>query len=95
MSVGEWCEAHSITKANYYYRMTEVRKACLEQTSIQMPEQTIVPITDTLLTQVQETKSVSTESTIDVRFNGICITVNEHTSMELLDRVLKVISHAQ
>lgn len=41
MSVGEWCEAHSITKANYYYRMTEVRKACLEQTSIQMPEQAI------------------------------------------------------
>ena len=43
MSVGEWCEAHSITKANYYYRMTEVRKACLEQTSIQMPEQAIRP----------------------------------------------------
>ena len=27
MSVCEWCEEHSITKANYYYRMTEVRKA--------------------------------------------------------------------
>ena len=26
MSIDEWCEAHSITKANYYYRMTEVRK---------------------------------------------------------------------
>ena len=26
MSVDEWCEAHSITKANYYYRMTEVAK---------------------------------------------------------------------
>ena len=64
MSVGEWCEDHSITKANYYYRMTEVRKACLEQASIQMPEQSIVPITDTLLTKVQETKAVSAESTI-------------------------------
>ena len=95
MSVGEWCEDHSITKANYYYRMTEVRKACLEQAAIQMPEQPIVPITDTLLTKVQETNSVSTESTIDVRINGTCITVNEHTSMELLDRVIKVISHAQ
>lgn len=85
MSVGEWCEA------NYYYRMTEVRKACLEQAAIQMPEQPIVPITDTLLTQVQKTKSVSTESTIDVRLNGVCITANEHTSMELLDRVIKVL----
>lgn len=95
MSVGEWCEEHSITKANYYYRMTEVRKACLEQASIQMPEQPIVPITDMLLTKVRAPKSVSTKSTIDVRLNGICITVNEHTSMELLDRVIKVISHVQ
>ena len=30
MSVDEWCEAHSLTKANYYYRMTQVRKACLD-----------------------------------------------------------------
>lgn len=95
MSVGEWCEAHSITKANYYYRMTEVRKACLEQAAIQMPEQSIVPITDTLLTKVQAPKAVSTESTIDIRLNGICITVNEHTSMELLEKVIRVISHVQ
>lgn len=95
MSVGEWCEDHSITKANYYYRMTEVRKACLEKAAIQMPEQSIVPITDTLLTKVQEPKAVSTESTIDIGLKGIRITVNEHTSMELLERVIKVISHAQ
>ena len=43
MKVETWCSEHGITKANYYYRMTEVRKACLEQTSIQMPEQAIRP----------------------------------------------------
>lgn len=26
VSVSEWCQAHSITTANYYYRMTHVRK---------------------------------------------------------------------
>ena len=25
MSVDEWCREHSITTANYYYRMTQVR----------------------------------------------------------------------
>ena len=30
MSVVEWCACHGITKANYYYRLRRVRKACLE-----------------------------------------------------------------
>lgn len=30
MSVDEWCELNSITKANYYYRMKQVRVACLD-----------------------------------------------------------------
>ena len=30
MSVDEWCQANNITKANYYYRFAQVRKACLD-----------------------------------------------------------------
>ncbi len=30
MSVDEWCKLNSITKANYYYRMRQVRIACLD-----------------------------------------------------------------
>lgn len=30
MSIDEWCNSHSITKANYYYWMKQVRKACLD-----------------------------------------------------------------
>ena len=30
MSVSEWCQMNSITTANYYYRMAQVRKACLD-----------------------------------------------------------------
>lgn len=26
-----WCALHNITKANYYYRLKRVRKACLDQ----------------------------------------------------------------
>ena len=31
MSVAEWCSMHDISTANYYYRFSQVRKACLEQ----------------------------------------------------------------
>ena len=32
MTVKQWCLEHDITPANYYYRMKEVRKACLLKT---------------------------------------------------------------
>ena len=44
MSVDEWCQANSITKANYYYRMAQVRKACLDSLSETAVEQKIVPV---------------------------------------------------
>lgn len=31
MDVSTWCAMHNITKANYYYRLKRVRKACLDQ----------------------------------------------------------------
>ena len=30
MLVEDWCRLHNITKANYYYRLKCVRKACLD-----------------------------------------------------------------
>ena len=30
MKVETWCSEHGITKANYYYRLRRIRKACLE-----------------------------------------------------------------
>lgn len=33
MDVAAWCAQHGITKANYYYRLKRVRKACLDQLS--------------------------------------------------------------
>ena len=31
MSVVDWCACNGLTKANYYYRLRRVRKACLEK----------------------------------------------------------------
>lgn len=30
MKVDVWCRGHGITKANYYYRLSRVREACLK-----------------------------------------------------------------
>ena len=51
MSVVDWCAAHDITKANYYYRLRRVRQACLENLPPQTPAQQIVPVTPCLLHQ--------------------------------------------
>lgn len=44
MSVDEWCNSHSITKATYYYRMKQVRAACLETIPGDTAEQAVVPV---------------------------------------------------
>ena len=38
MNVETWCADHGITKANYYYRMKQVRKACLKTVVQGQPE---------------------------------------------------------
>lgn len=43
MSVDEWCRENPITTANYYYRMTQVRKACLDSLPAEAVNQEVVP----------------------------------------------------
>lgn len=42
MSVDEWCRKNPITTANYYYRMTQVRKACLDSLPAEAVNQEVV-----------------------------------------------------
>ena len=44
MPVKEWCSQHGITKANYYYRLRQVRKACLQTVPEEQLPQSIVPV---------------------------------------------------
>lgn len=43
MSVSEWCQENSITTANCYYRMSQVRKACMDSFPAETIEHPIVP----------------------------------------------------
>lgn len=96
MSVEEWCEAHSLTKANYYYRMTQVRKACLESVPKEVVEQAVVPVPMNLMTiEEQGSSETETDSFLELESNGITVRVTQQTSAELLSKVLGVIAHVK
>ena len=94
MSVVEWCAGHGVTKANYYYRLRRVRKACLETIQTKMPAQQVVPVRPGLL-QHQEQEDGNPQPGLDISIKGFSIHVTGATSMPLLAEVLRVVQHAE
>lgn len=92
MAVTEWCSLHGITKANYYYRLRQVRKACLETIPEEQLSQSIVPVPQEIMVPAAEAHPASL---VDISVNGFCVHVTENTSSELLTRVLKVAAHVE
>ncbi|MDE7445018.1 MAG: IS66 family insertion sequence element accessory protein TnpB [Lachnospiraceae bacterium] len=99
MGVAEWCANHSITVANYYYRMTEVKKACLNAVPAQVIEQAVVPVPTELMKTggavVDEEPETGNSDSLELISNGITIQVNTGTSMRLLSKVLEVTAHVK
>lgn len=93
MTVKQWCLEHDVTPANYYYRLTQVRKACLETLSAESIQQQVVPVSQELLGQ-KELTPASDKSGLDVSVNGFSIHVTDTTNPELLKMVLRVVSNA-
>lgn len=99
MSVGEWCQAHSITTANYYYRMAQVRKACLASLPSKAVEQPIVPVPMSIVTSNDYSSAGITqkleESFIEVSSHGVTLRITEHTSSSLIEKVLGALAHVE
>lgn len=89
MSIKEWCGQHELTVANYYYRLKEVRKACLDHVSYDAIAQSIVPVPAELMSGDSQSESESATG-LEVSVNNICIHVTNDTSPELLKMVLRV-----
>ena len=89
MSVASWCADNGITKANYYYRLRQVRKACLEHIQKEIPAQQIVPVEPGLLQR--EHKDGTRQPGLNISAKGFSVHVTESTSMTLLAAVLEVI----
>lgn len=98
MTVDAWCEQNGLTKANYYYRLRQVRQACLDQMPAEITEQTIVPVPSGLLDCKRSTSSDDrdpNEVGIDVYCGSLRIRVTEDVSPALLDMVLKAAAHVE
>lgn len=93
MSAASWCADNGITKANYYYRLRRVRKACLEHIQEEIPAQQIAPVEPGLLQQ--EHQDGTRQSGLDISAKGSSVYVTESTPMTLLTAVLEVIQDAE
>ena len=91
MSIADWCSLHGITKPNYYYRLRQVRKACLAALPEKAVPQPVVPVKAELLNP--DGPEAVPEVTINL--NGCLIHVTETTPMALLSNVIGVIRNAQ
>ena len=93
ISVASWCADNGITKANYYYRLRRVGKACLEHIQNEIPEQQIVPVESKLLQQ--EHRDCTRQPGLSISTKGFSVHVTESTPMTLLAAVLEVIQDAE
>lgn len=91
VTVREWCNDHHITKTNYYYRLQQVRKACLDCSPEATPARDIAAVPSGLL----DTGHEYVASSLELTANGIHVHVTDATSPELLKMVLGVIANAE
>ena len=77
LSVKEWCSQHELTAANYYYRLKEVCKACLDHVSHDAMSQSVVPVPAVLMHQHSQPASASG---LEVSVNNVSIHVTNETS---------------
>lgn len=97
MSVDEWCKLNSITKANYYYRMRQVRIACLDALQAETLEHAVVPVPLALMEEPAGISPVSSNnnSCLELYAHGVTLRVTEATSETLLTKVLGVLAHVE
>lgn len=79
MTVNQWCEQHSITRCDFYYRKRAVQKACLDALPTEIPKQAIVPVPAEVMNfsssdEPEDTIKTST-STLSLHAKGITIDV--------------------
>lgn len=94
MSVAHWCACNGLTKANYYYRLRRVRKACLEKMTQDTAVAQIVPIESRLL-KPEENCNGDLGAGLDIQIKGCSTHVTEETSLQLLAAVLEVVRSAE
>ena len=98
MTVAQWCSQNGLTKANYYYHLRQVRKACLEQLPEVTQAQEIVAVPGALLRGTQPPAPIRRDGAadgVDISCGRFRVHVTEAASTALLEMVLKVAAHVE
>ena len=92
MKVETWCSEHGITKANYYYRLSRVRKACLEACS-QGTDFVELPM---------PSEAMASAKPCDIKpaavfrnSRGLALEIYNHASADIIQSILEVLVHAE
>ena len=100
MTVGEWCIQNNITKANYYWRMKQVRIACLdavEQSGCNFVELPVPVKTANELSVINPGTAVDRipcAATIRTE-SGLSIELSETASAEFIQKLLGVLAYVK
>ena len=93
MKVETWCSEHGITKANYYYRLRRVRKACLEACN---PEPAFVELPMPAAETIPSVDSCGVKPAAVLRNSrGLALEIYNHTSADIIRNILEVLAHAE
>ena len=85
------CNEHGITKANYYYRLRRVRKACNSE-----PAFVELQIPTALPTAMPSIDSSDVKPVAVLRNSkGLVLEVYNHTSADIIRSILEVLVHAE
>ena len=91
MKVETWCSEHGIIKANYYYRLRRVRKACLEACN---PEPAFVELPIPAAMPSADPCDVKPAAVLR-NSRGLVLEIYNHTSADIIRSILEVLVHAE
>lgn len=93
MNIDAWCKKNDITKANYYYRLRRVRKACLatSQSETDFVELPIPKATPSLKTEIPNPSTAA----IPHSPNGISIEINSGASAEMIQTLIGAMAYVK
>ena len=100
MTVDEWCTQNNITKANYYWRMKQVRIACLDAVEQSGCDFVELPVP---LKQSTELSAINPGPVIDKRpsaatiriGSGLSIELSETASAEFIQKLLGALAYVK